>query len=181
MIKAPFIIDSDRLRYRRPCPDDAQVIFRRYASDPDATRYMAWPRHTSINDTYGFLTFSDAEWRRWPAGPYLIHSREDGSLLGSTGFAFEASSRAITGYIFARDAWGKGYATESLRAMVNLAPQIGIRELTAACHAEHLASARVLEKCGFMKDGLLRRHTVFPNMDTSEPLDVLAYSLRFDD
>ena len=108
---------------RRPRTEDAWAIFDRYASDAEATRYMAWPVHTTINDTYAFLTFSDVEWERWPAGPYVIFSRANGTLLGSTGFAFETSHRAITGYILARDAWGQGYATESLRAMVELAPQ----------------------------------------------------------
>ena len=177
MKKAPIELDSPRLRYRRPTAADAQAIFARYASDPEATRYMAWPVHRTINDTYGFLTFSDAEWRRWPAGPYVIRAQGDDTVLGSTGFAFETMERAITGYIFARDAWGRGYATEALETMVALAPRLGVKVLTASCHADHAASARVLEKCGFQKDGLLPRHMVFPNVDSVEALDVLSYTL----
>ena len=177
MIKAPIALESERLIYRRPTPADAQAVFERYASDPDATRYMAWPVHQTINDTYAFLTFSDAEWRRWPAGPFLVRARGDERVLGSTGFAFETPDRAITGYIFARDAWGQGYATEALRTMVELAPRLGIRVLTASCHADHRASARVLEKCGFTCEGRLPRHMVFPNVNSREPLDVLSYSL----
>jgi [ribosomal protein S5]-alanine N-acetyltransferase len=176
MSKAPLELETPRLLLRRPRAADARAIFERYSSDREATRYMAWPMHTTINDTYAFLTFSDAEWRRWPAGPYVIHSR-DGRLLGSTGYAFETLERAITGYIFARDAWGLGYATESLRAMVELAPRIGIRLLTASCHAEHAASAHVLEKCGFVQEARLASHMVFPNLGSASPADVLAYSL----
>jgi [ribosomal protein S5]-alanine N-acetyltransferase len=179
MRKAPHEIASSRLTYRRPTTADAQAIFERYASDPDATRYMAWPVHRTINDTYAFLTFSDSEWRRWPAGPFLVRAKEDDRLLGSTGYAFEAPDRAITGYIFARDAWGQGYATEALRAMVELAPRIGIRVLTASCHADHAASARVLEKCGFVNEGRLPRQMVFPNVNSREPMDVLSFSLTF--
>jgi RimJ/RimL family protein N-acetyltransferase len=179
MKKAPSLLESARLTYRRPTTADAPAIFDRYASDPEATRYMAWPVHRTINDTYAFLTFSDSEWRRWPAGPFVIRAHGDDTVLGSTGFAFEAPDRAITGYIFARDAWGRGYATEALQTMVELAPTLGIRVLTASCHAGHAASARVLEKCGFVREGLLPRHMVFPNVDSREPLDVLAYSLTF--
>ena len=138
---------------------------------------MAWPVHATINDTYAFLTFSDVEWERWPAGPYVIFSRANGVLLGSTGFAFETSNRAVTGYILARDAWGQGYATESLRAMVDLAPNIGIRVLSASTHVDHTVSGRVLEKCGFVKDGVLPRHMVFPNLGTHLPSDVMSYTL----
>ena len=177
MRKAPLALETARLVMRRPRSEDAQPIFERYAADPEATRYMAWPVHSTINDTYAFLTFSDVEWERWPAGPYVIFSRGTGVLLGSTGFAFETSQRAITGYILARDAWGQGYATESLRAMVELAPKIGIRMLSASTHVDHTVSGHVLEKCGFVKDGVLPRHMVFPNLDTHSPSDVMAYSL----
>ena len=180
MKKAPAHLESQRLTYRRPTSADAQAIFERYASDPEATRYMAWPVHRTIDDTYGFLSFSDAEWRRWPAGPFVIRAHGDDTVLGSTGFAFESAERAITGYIFARDAWGHGYATEALQTMVALAPRLGVRVLTASCHADHAVSARVLEKCGFQKAGLLPRHMVFPNVDSSEPLDVLSYTLSFE-
>jgi [ribosomal protein S5]-alanine N-acetyltransferase len=177
MKKAPLEIETARLVMRRPRKEHAWGIFDRYAADAEATRYMAWPVHTTINDTYAFLTFSDVEWERWPAGPYVIFSRAGGMLLGSTGFAFETPDRAITGYILARDAWGRGYATESLRAMVELAPSIGIRVLSASTHADHAVSGRVLEKCGFVKEGLLPRHMVFPNLGTPLPSDVISYSL----
>ena len=177
MRKAPLALETARLIIRRPRIEDAASIFERYSADPEATRYMAWPVHTSIKDTYAFLTFSDVEWERWPAGPYVILSRANAALLGSTGFAFETSHRAITGYILARDAWGQGYATESLRAMVELAPQIGIRVLSASTHVDHIASGRVLEKCGFVKEGVLPKHMVFPNLDTHLPSDVMSYTL----
>ncbi len=178
MKKAPIEVRTERLVMRRPRTEDAWAIFDRYAADPEATRYMAWPAHATINDTYGFITFSDVEWQRWPAGPYVIFSRADGTLLGSTGFAFESAHRAITGYILARDSWGQGYATESLRAMVELAPRIGIRVLSASTHVDHAVSGRVLEKCGFVRDGVLPHHMVFPNLGTSVPADVVSYTLK---
>ncbi len=102
---------------RKPLSEDASDIFERYASDAEVTRFLSWPMHTSLDDTHAFLDFSDAEWDRWPAGPYLICSLADGSLLGSTGLAFEVPFRATTGYVLARDSWGQGFATEVLLAM----------------------------------------------------------------
>jgi RimJ/RimL family protein N-acetyltransferase len=85
----------------------------------------------------------------------------------------------MTGYVFARDAWGQGYATESLQAMVDLAPSCGVRRLYAICHVDHAASARVLEKCGFARETVLKRHTHFPNLAPGEPADVLSYAIMF--
>jgi RimJ/RimL family protein N-acetyltransferase len=128
-----------------------------------------------VEATRGFLKFSHAEWDSWNAGPYLVTSREDGRLLGGTGFGFETPFRASTGYVFARDAWGHGYATEALGAMVALAPDIGVRRLYALCHPDHQASWHVLEKCAFQREALLRRHSEFPNLRPGEPLDTLCY------
>jgi RimJ/RimL family protein N-acetyltransferase len=171
-------LETERLVLRRPRAEDAANIFERYASDAQVTRYLSWRQHHSITDTQVFVGFSDGEWARWGSGPYLVFSREDGALLGSTGIAFETSTVASTGYVFARDAWGHGYATESLRAMISLACRLGIRRLYAICHVDHRASWRVMEKAGMTREGVLRRHTVFPNI-SPVACDVLSYGITF--
>jgi len=175
--RAPERFETLRLILRRPRPEDAEAIFARYASDSRVTRLMSWPRHKSVAATREFLEFSDLEWARWPAGPYLVESRADGQLLGSTGFAFETPYRAATGYVFAKDAWGKGYATEALRAVVEIARGIGVVRLYALCHIENTPSWRVLEKCDFVREGVLRCHSEFPNLSPGEPCDVFCYAL----
>ncbi len=156
-------------------PEDAPVVFERYASDAEVTRYLGWPRHTSVEDTRAFVDFSRAEWARTSVGPLLVFARDSGRLLGSSGLLLESPNRAQTGYVFARDAWGCGYATETLVAMVGLAAERGITRLYALCHTDHQASWRVLEKCGFTREGILQAHTTFPNLSPS-PLDVFSYA-----
>ena len=176
-MKGPETIETPRLLLRRPRASDAQAIFSGYAADREVTRYLSWPTHRSLADTLAFLSLSDEEWRRWPAGPYLVLSRNGGpvKLLGSTGLFYKSATRAVTGYVFARDAWGLGYATESLQAMVELARQTGVERLEAICHAEHEPSASVLEKCGFQREEVRREHFVFPNLAPQKRSDVFSY------
>jgi RimJ/RimL family protein N-acetyltransferase len=173
--RAPERVETARLIIQRPRVVDVPDIFQRYAGDLEATRYLSWPVHASEAQTRGFLAFSDEEWRRWPAGPYLVFLRA-GGLVGGTGLSFEAPDCASTGYVFARDAWGRGYATESLAAMVDVARAAGVRVLYALCHAEHRPSAHVLEKCGFTLTAFLPRCTEFPNLAAGTLSDVLKYS-----
>jgi RimJ/RimL family protein N-acetyltransferase len=175
-MKPPERIETARLILRKPVASDAAGIFQRYASDREVTRYMAWPTHESLADTEGFLAFSDEQWRQTGAGPYLAFSRETGELLGSTGLEFENPNRASTGYIFTRDVWGKGYATEALSAIVDVAASLNVCRLYTICHVEHRASARVMEKCGFEYEGRLRRFMLFPNLRGGELADVFIYS-----
>jgi ribosomal-protein-alanine N-acetyltransferase len=176
---APAEFSTSRLRFSKPRPEDAMEVFARYASDPEVTQFLGWPRHRSIEDTRAFLDFSALEWERWPAGPYLIRS-PDGRLLGGTGLGFEAPDRALTGYVLARDAWGLGYATEALTAMVDLARRVGVARLEAFCHPQHRASWHVLEKCGFVRDVTWSRPTEFPNLAPGVLQEVLRYSVEIE-
>lgn len=169
------VIETERLLLRRPRAEDAEAIFTRYASDPDVTRYMGWPRHEHLRHAQAFLRFSDIEWGRWPAGPYLILSRADGALLGGTGLAFTSPHVAETGYVLARDAWGKGYASEALAAMVAHARTLGVTRLFARCHSDHRPSQHVLEKAGFVPDDPPTVAMMFPNLDPVTPKTALAY------
>ena len=175
-MKAPREITTARLVLVEPALDDAAEIFARYASDREVTRFLGWPQHHSIAETEAFLTFSASEWERWPAGPYLIRARDDRRLLGGTGLGFETPDQAVTGYVLAKDAWGQGYATEALLAMVDVARQSDLAMLYALCHPDHRASRRVLEKCGFVRNMEWSQLTEYPNLAPG----VLQESLRYE-
>ena len=179
-MKAPEHIATTRLALRKPTAADAEGVYTRYSNDTEVTKYVGWPRHQSIEQTKAFLAFSDTEWNRWPAGPYLIERQGDGNLLGGTGLAFEAPTVAATGYVLARDAWGHGYATEALDAIVVVARDLGVQRLHALCHPNHQASIRVLEKCGFVLEGLLAGFADFPNLGSGQLEDCLRYALVAD-
>lgn len=179
-MKAPTQVDTPRLILRQPQLSDAAAIFERYANDSEVTRYLGWPRHRSVSDTEAFLEFSAHEWERWPAGPYLIMSRTDVRLLGSTGLGFQTPHEAVTGYVLAKDAWGKGFATEALAAVVDVAGRIGVARLVALCHPVHRPSRRVLEKCGFVLDDTSRRSVEFPNLLPGVHQDACCYTLTLE-
>src|SRR5215469_13401731 len=178
-MKAPIKLETTRLILRQPLMSDAVEVFERYASNAEVTRFLGWPRHRSLHDTEAFLRFSAQEWEQRPAGPYLIVSRNDGQLLGSTGFGFQTPHEAMTGYVLARDAWGKGFATEALSALVDVAAQIEVTRLFALCHPGHRPSRRVLEKCGFVRDDVSKPTVEFPNLSPGVRQEALSYALAF--
>jgi len=174
-MKCPDRVHTQRLVLRRATGNDAAAIFAGYAADNDVGRYLGWPVHRTIDDTQEFLQFSDREWKKWPAGPYLIFSRDESRLLGSTGLAFESPSRASTGYVIAKAYWGNGYASEALSAIQELSRATGLERLYALCHPDHLASQNVLTKCGFRLEADRRKNYRFPNHDCKDPQDALCF------
>lgn len=179
-VRAPATMETERLVLRRPLQQDAPHVFSRYASDPAVTQFLGWRPHESVEETRRLLASCSAEWAQFGVGCYLIQSREDGELIGSVSLRPLSTQRAATGYVLARDAWGRGYATEALHAMRSLARRLGLLRLSAICHTEHRASSRVLQKCGFSREGVLRGHAQFPNIAPGVASDVLSYALVFD-
>lgn len=173
--QAPERLATERLVLRRPQAVDAASILDSYASDPEVTRLLAWPRHRTLDDTLAFVQWSDQIWGSQLAGPYLVLDRE-GRVIGSTGLDVETPWRAATGYALSREVWGRGLATELTLAMTRLADDLGVVRLYALCHPNNTASARVLAKVGFAREGVLRRHTVFPNMQFAGPQDVECWA-----
>jgi len=168
--------ETERLTIRRPVAGDAEAIFQCYAGDPQVTRYVSWPLHRSVEDTRQFLGFSDAQWARWPAGPLLIETTENGRLIGGTGLAYETTETATTGYVLAKQAWGCGFATEALQGVVQLAARLELTALRARCHPFHVVSQRVLEKNGFVREEEPRPAN-FPNLPVGESREALYYTL----
>jgi ribosomal-protein-alanine N-acetyltransferase len=86
----------------------------------------------------------------------------DDALIGGCGlndFEIGKSHRAEVGYWLAKPFWGRGIMTEVVQRVCQLAfEEFGLAKIIAHVYTMNPASARVLEKCGFEQEGLLRKH-----------------------
>lgn len=171
---APESLATARLCLRRCRPADSQAIFSSYAQDPEVTRYLVWQPHRSLADTQAFTAFADAAWHQGREFTWAIWTPA-GELIG--GLALRPTGpKADVGYVLARSHWGRGYATEALSAVLAWAlAQPGLYRVWGTCDVDNLASARVLEKAGMQREGLLRRWCVHPNLG-DEPRDSWCYA-----
>ena len=83
----------------------------------------------------------------------------DGTLIGGCGFGKFRGDAPEIGYWLGVSYWGRGYATEAARALIDHAfTDHGYEKLVAGARVNNPASRRVLEKCGFQWTGVeLRR------------------------
>ncbi|MGC9318508.1 MAG: GNAT family N-acetyltransferase [Armatimonadota bacterium] len=84
-----------------------------------------------------------------------VTDRASGELLGSVGLRLNAEgTQAALGYCYARQAWGRGIATEAAREMLRFGfEKLGLHRIHATCDTDNVASARVLEKLGMRREG----------------------------
>lgn len=98
----------------------------------------------------------------WDAGRRAVWAvcLAQGELVGAAGLHFEpAHKRAELGYWIARAHWGRGIATEAVRALVEHAfDALALERVFAHHFLWNPASGRVLAKAGLRREGLLRGH-----------------------
>jgi len=175
-MKPPETFVTDRLRLRLPALSDADAIFNTYATDPEVTRYMIWQPHKSIEETNSFLARCAEGWLTRNEFPWAITLKESGELIGMLGLRIR-EFKADLGYCLARKFWGKGFAAEAATAIVNWAlAQPQIFRVWAMCDVDNLASARVLEKVGMTREGIMRRSQMHPGV-SDEPRDSYCYAI----
>jgi len=171
----PIVIETLRLRLRQPVMEDASVIFEQYATDPEVTRYLSWPPHDSVERTKDYVRWCLSVWEEGSRFPYVITLKEGGQLIGSIEIRIDRY-RAEIGFALAKRNWGQGYMTEAAQVIVDWALwQEEIFRVYAFCDLKNLASARVLEKIGMQREGVLRRWGIHPNL-SKEPRDCYVYS-----
>jgi [ribosomal protein S5]-alanine N-acetyltransferase len=167
---------SQRLILRPIVPDDAPAIFAGYAQDPEVVRYVMWRPHRTLWDTEAFITdclaASPAQ-----ARTYAVVDRTDGQLVGAFGLRRPQPHRLDCGYVLAPRLWGRGLMTEALTTVARWAMrQPEIWRIGAVCDVDNRGSARVMEKAGLSREGILRRWLIHPNL-SSEPRDCFSYAL----
>ena len=162
--------ETSRLLAKPAAVSDARVIFDDYARDPAVATYMTWKPHRSVDDTIEFLRRCERVWAEGSAFPWSLWHKPDGALAGLIEVRPGAHG-ADLGYALARRWWRQGLMSEAVTSVVHWAlGQPTIYRVWAVCDVENLASARLLEKVGMEREGVLR------NMG-AEPRDCLCYSI----
>jgi [ribosomal protein S5]-alanine N-acetyltransferase len=176
VINPPETLETARLRLRKPVLEDADEIFRQYAQDVEVTKYVSWRAHRSVNETREFIRLCLEELAAKKSVHLVIVRKEDHQLLGMIGLR-GGDHKWELGYVLARAYWRKGYMTEAVKALVTWALQRPeIYRVWAVCDIDNKASARVMEKAGMQREGILRRWSIHPNV-SDEPRDSHCYAI----
>jgi RimJ/RimL family protein N-acetyltransferase len=175
--KPPVKIISTRLLLRMPMMEDAFPIFELYAQDEEVTRFLTFKPHHSIKDTKTFLERCLKNWEKNISFPWTIIRRRDKQLIGMIEIVNIEQTGIQLGYVLAKKFWGNGYMTEALQKIIEWSfTQEDIYRVWAVCDIENTASARVLEKAGMHKEGVLRRWAILPFFG-KKPRDCFCYSI----
>lgn len=126
-------------------------------SDENVMRYTGGAQTRSFDEYYAFITQRLSLWigERFHMWAIRLHGSE--RFLGWAMIKpIRDTPHVEVGYRMPPSSWGKGYATEATRAVLDYSFSIaGFDELTAVTHPDNAASQHVLIKCGLTRDGTL--------------------------
>jgi [ribosomal protein S5]-alanine N-acetyltransferase len=173
----PERIETNRLILLRLRYEDAEEIFYAYASKPEATKYLAFPTHRSVNDARDFVRYAVEAWNAGNEYVYGIRLKESGQLIGSFG-VINDNGKVNFGYCISPSQWGKGYTTEACGEVLKYLKQnAAIFRIWTFVDAEHTASINVLKKCGLQQEARLAKWFRFVNQG-NQPKDCILFLLK---
>ncbi|MEM7145420.1 MAG: GNAT family N-acetyltransferase [Verrucomicrobiota bacterium] len=172
----PAVIDLEGIRLRRPRLSDAEAIFE-YGSDIEVARFADWPVRTSVESVIESIQERAALWDAGVEFSWVIATADEDVAIGGV-FCKISEDGAEVGFLVDRRYWGRGYATQAAGAVLSwVYSNSSISRVWATCDVENVASIRVLEKHGFVRERRLDRAIVRPQI-SDLPRDAYLYSCR---
>lgn len=150
-------LSTERLVLRLLTPADAPALYAIF-SDPEVGRYWSSQPWTTLDQADEYVAKASAGVASGDALRVGIEVAATGQLVGQAAlFAFnEQNRRCDVGYAFGRAHWGNGYAGEALRTLLGYGfDALELNRVEADIDPRNEASARVLERLGFRREGFM--------------------------
>lgn len=161
-------IETERLIIKPLSQEDAPEVFE-WASDKIVNRFLPYQPYKSVAQVRKWIASIEDE--DYEFGFFL---KDGGKCIGSGSIGRNQNGDYDLGYNFNRNYWGRGYATEAGKALIDWAyHQLGARSFASNHAIENVASGRVIEKCGFQ----FSHYGQYSRFDGSETFDAKFYRM----
>ena len=174
-------LETNRLILRRFIDSDAELMYNNWASDPEVSKYLTWPTHTSVEVTKTLMTdwiacYEKPDYYQWA----ITIKAQDDLPVGSMAVVFhdDKCRKAEVGYCIGRAWWHQGITSEALEAVISfLFDEVGMERVEARHDVNNPNSGAVMEKCGMRKEGVHRR----ADWNNQGIVDVCMYAILRDE
>ena len=152
-------LETDRLILRRYTTADAEPMYANWASDPEVSKYLTWPPHSSVEVTKSLVTdwitrYENPDYYNW-----VIELKEIGEVVGNISVVQvkERAEAVEIGYCMGQAWWGRGIMPEALTEVMRyLFDEVGMNRVGACHDSNNPKSGRVMQKAGMKYEGTLR-------------------------
>lgn len=168
-------LKTERLLLRRILMEDAQALFE-MRSDERVMQFLDRPRAKTIADAENLIRLIDHDIDSNIGITWGVSLHGNSRLIGTMGFwnITKAHFRAEIGYLLHPDFQGKGLMMEAAKKTIDFGfREMRLHSIEANINPNNLRSAKMLEKCGFVKEAHFRENYYYDG----KFLDSVIYSL----
>jgi len=150
-------IETERLILRKWDVEDVQDLYE-YAKNPNVGPHGGWKPHESMSESLEIMqTLFLDKYDCW-----AIEYKENSKVIGSIGYEDDVRRPETgckeLGYAMSEDYWRKGIMTEAAKAVLKFGfEEMALEMVSIYCSPTNERSGRVIEKCGFTYEGVLRK------------------------
>jgi len=157
-IKEFPVLETDRLRLRQIMNQDAPSLME-YLADEDVMQYYGLEPFQTIQDALDEIRWYQSLVEEKSGIRWGITLKEENRVIGSIGFHryVPRHHRVEIGFEISKAYWGQGIASEALHTVLAYgSDHFPIHRIEALIEPENAASQKLVEKHGFVREGLLR-------------------------
>lgn len=158
--KGTNTIKTERLILRRFEIQDAENMYKNWATDSEVTKFLAWKPHENVEFTKSLLEKWIEDYKQECVYIWAIEYKETNEVIGSISVVKQNESKYLCeiGYCISRKYWNLGIMTESLKAVINyLFSEIGFNRIVALHDTNNEASGKVMIKNDMIYEGTFRQ------------------------
>lgn len=150
-------LKTNRITLRDFRISDSENLFNNYGTDTEITKYMLWKNFKTVEEAENSINYyiecykNNSNFRQ-----YAIEENNTHDLIGQISFTInKRHESAEIAYLISREYQGQGYAKESINLLCDyLFNEIKCTRISAEVMVENISSIKVLEKCGFITEGI---------------------------
>ena len=151
-------LKTSRLKLRRFTIEDADAMFQNWASDPEVTKYLTWPAHSSPDVTRWVLESWIGEYEKKSYYQWAIEF--EGYPIGSISVVSgnDRTEMVHIGYCIGKQWWHRGIMTEALGEVIRFFfEDVGVNRIETRHDPNNPHSGAVMRKCGMQYEGTFRQ------------------------
>lgn len=175
-------IETERLILRRLNKDDALEAFNNWCSIEEVSKYVLWNKHENVLETLELFSMWEKDYEDLATFRWIVEIKDTHELIGTIDVVSKKDlvfGTCEIGYCYGVKFWGKGYATEALKAVIKyLFEECEVETIYARHLSNNPASGKVMKKAGMYYEGILRSRYIDKDNKRN---DLICYSILKDE
>lgn len=174
-------IETERLILRRFNIQDAEGMYKSWATDKEVTKFLSWKTHENVEFTKALLNNWIDAYKNESTYNWVIEIKDEKQVIGNISAVRvnELNFSCEIGYCIASKYWNKGITTEAMKAVIDyMFKEVGFSRVVALYDTNNQASGKVMIKSNMQYEGTFRQAGV---RGDKEFYDLAQYAILRED